>query len=301
MRTRPSPARYYANGPTYFAIGVFFMSAMDAVAKLLAQSYSELQIILFESTFGLLFFFTFVAPRNWRSLVSPRWPLLLARGLLTLGTMYFFISGLRVLSLAEVTMIFMVAPIVSMCLSSLVFREYPRKTQLISLIVGVIGASLLIRPPGLGLNMAALFPLAAAICSAFGLITARALSRRDSPEAIAGYEYLMIFSAAALLVPYGGHIPGFASIWLVCALGVFGAMCVYFRTTACSISPISVLAPIEYTGMLWAVFFGYVIWNSLPDFWGWIGAGLITLGGVLAHRHSDQSEQGKKSKGTQRQ
>jgi drug/metabolite transporter (DMT)-like permease len=36
--------------------------------------------------------------------------------------------------------------------------------------------------------------------------------------------------------------------------------------------------------MLWAVFFGYLIWNTLPDLWGWIGAGLITIGGLLANK-----------------
>ncbi len=289
MIARLKPSQLYANGPAYFALGVFFMSAMDAVAKVLSETYSGLQIILFESAFGLLFFLLFIAPRNWRSLASPRWPLLMARGVLTLGTMYFFISGLQNLPLAEVTMIFMVAPIFSMVLSSLVFREHPGLPQLLALVSGAMGALLLIRPPGLGLNVAAFFPLAAALCSALGLITARALSRRDTPEAIAGYEYLMVFAAAAVLVPYGSYVPSSSDLWLVGLLGVCGALCVYFRTSACSFSPISTLASIEYSGMLWAVFFGYLIWNTLPDLWGWIGAGLITIGGLLANKTKESA------------
>jgi len=272
-----------SRGFAFFVVGVFFMSAMDVIAKLLADSYSELQIIFFESVFGLLFFFTVIAPRNWRSMASPRWPLLFARGLLTLGTMFFFISGLKVLSLAEVTIVFMVAPIILMCLSSLIFKEHPGFIQILAMAVGALGAFLLIRPPGMGVNLAALLPLAAAFCSALGLFTARALSGRDTPEAITGYEYLMVFLAAVILVPTGDHVPNFSDAWLVSMLGVFGALCVYFRTTACSIAPLSSLAPLEYTGMIWAVFFGYTIWNSLPDIWGWLGAGLIAFGGLLSN------------------
>ncbi len=270
-----------ARGVILFALGVFFMSALDAVAKMLAQTYSELQVIFFESVFGLLFFFGIIAPSTWRSMVSPRWPLMIGRGLLTLGTMYFFIAGLKVLPLAEVTIIFMVSPIISMCLSSLFFREHASVLQVLAVVAGALGACLIIRPPGVGMNMAALLPLAAAFCSAFGLAAARALSRRDTPEAITGYEYLTIFLVAVLLVPAGDHLPETPDLWLVVLLGLFGALCVYCRTKACSVSPLSLMAPVEYSGMIWAIIFGYAIWNNLPDFWGWVGAGLIAIGGLL--------------------
>lgn len=265
-----------------FAAGVFFMSVMDAAAKLLSKDYSEIQIIFFESVFGLISLTLILWRHGWRIMRTPRWYLMVGRGFLTLATMFFFFAGLKHLPLAEVTIIFLLSPILTMLLSSLLFKEHAGLLQMFAIVAGAVGAILIINPPGVGLDVAALYPLGAAITAALSLAASRALSRRDSPEAIAGYEFIVLFVAAVVLVPRGQHVPATSDLWMVAIMGASGGLTVYLRTKACASTPLSRLAPLEYTGMVWAIALGFLIWTELPEFWGWVGAALVAVGGLMA-------------------
>ncbi|MEO1160345.1 MAG: DMT family transporter, partial [Pseudomonadota bacterium] len=112
----------------------------------------------------------------------------------------------------------------------------------------------------------------------------KVLVRTESSSAIVTYELLVLFCVSVVWMPQTWITPAALDWPIIALIGIMGSLCVYYRTRACEYSPLSVLAPFEYTGMIWAILFGFVIWSELPDMWGWFGAALIAASGVYVTR-----------------
>ena len=272
------------HGILLFSLGVFCMAVMDAGAKWLTATYAVIQLIFFDSLFGSIPMAFTLRKEGFGTLRTRRWYLLIGRGCLTGGTMFFFFTALKHLPLADVTIIFLVAPLLTTLLSALLLKEQVLLPQVIAIIVGLVGAVLIIRPGGVNFQLVMLLPLAAATLAALGLVASKVLVRTESSSAIVVYELLVLFCVSVIWIPQTWITPAALDWPIIALIGIAGSLCVYYRTRACEYSPLSVLAPFEYTGMIWAILFGFVIWSELPDMWGWFGAALIAASGVYVTR-----------------
>ncbi|MEM7428115.1 MAG: DMT family transporter [Pseudomonadota bacterium] len=275
-------------GILLFSLGVFCLSVMDAGAKWLTASYAVIQLIFFDSIFGTIPIAFQMRKEGLGVLRTPRWPWLCARGALTICTIFFFFSALKYLPLAEVTIIFLIAPLLTVLLSAIFLKERISTAQLIAIAAGLLGAILIIRPGTVSFELVMLLPVAAALSTALGLIASKVLVRTESSSSVVAYELLVMFCASALIVPYYWVTPTLPDWPVIALVGITGALGVYYRTAACNYSPLNAIAPLEYTGMVWAILFGFAIWGELPDLWGWMGAVLIAAGGIyVARQHSE--------------
>jgi drug/metabolite transporter (DMT)-like permease len=265
---------------------VALFSLMDAGLKLLSAHYPPLQVAALRGAASLPFVLVWaMATTGLRPLLRVRWALHLLRGVLGVAMMFGFVYALRTLPLSTAYSIFFVAPLLITALSVPFLHERVGPRRWIAIAVGLVGVLVVLRPTGDGvLTLAGLAVLLAAFGYAVSAITVRVLARTDSTQAMVVWLMaLMAIGAGALAWP--GWVPLRAEhAWLIAGLGLTGALGQYTITEAFRLGQASLLAPLEYTALVWGVLLDLTIWQVLPDGVTWIGAGIIVASGLYLLR-----------------
>jgi drug/metabolite transporter (DMT)-like permease len=266
------------------AVGTF--SLMDAGLKQLSMQYPPFEVAALRGASSLPLVLAWaLATTGVAPLLRVRWPLHLLRGAMGITMMASFVYALRTLPLATAYSIFFVAPLLITALSVpfLGERVGPRRWSAIA--VGLLGVLVLLRPTGAGmLSVAALAVLLAALMYAISAITVRLIARTDSTQAMMVWIMAMMAVGAGLLA-WPQWVPIRSEhIGLICGVGIAGALGQYTITEAFRLGEASLIAPLEYTALVWGVLLDATLWGVLPDATTWLGAGIIVASGLYLLR-----------------
>ncbi|MEO6264711.1 MAG: DMT family transporter [Luteimonas sp.] len=289
----PASRRWRAIALMLVAVATF--SLMDAGLKLLSAHYPPFQVAALRGASSLPLVLAWaLATVGVAPLLRVRWPLHLLRGALGIAMMAGFVYALRTLPLSTAYSIFFIAPLLITALSVpfLGERVGPRRWSAIA--VGLLGVLVLLRPTGEGmLSLAALAVLMAALMYAVSAITVRLLARSDSTQAMMVWLLAMMALGAGLLAwPHWVPIRG-GDAWLIGGIGIAGAFGQYAITEAFRLGEASLIAPLEYTALVWGVLLDATLWGVLPDSVTWIGAAIIVTSGLyLLRRERVHTEAG---------
>ncbi|WP_251044449.1 MULTISPECIES: DMT family transporter [unclassified Lysobacter] len=267
-------------------IAVLMFSMMDALLKLLSEHYPPFQVATLRGLSSLPFVLTWaIASIGLRSLLRVRWPLHLLRGVLGVGMMAAFVYGVNRLPLSTTYSVFFIAPLLITALSGPILGERVGPRRWIAIGVGLLGVLVLLRPTGEGmLSTAALAVAAASLAYAVTAITVRVLSRTDSTQSMMVWLMVMISLGAGALA-WSGWVPVRGEDWwLILGLGVAGSLGQYAVTEAFRLGEASLIAPLEYTALIWGVILDLSLWGVLPDSITWVGAAIIVASGLYLLR-----------------
>ncbi|WP_246109243.1 DMT family transporter [Vulcaniibacterium gelatinicum] len=283
------PRALAANGATHRARAVFMMlaavglfSLMDAGLKLLSAHYPPFQVSALRGAASLPFVLLWVVARGaHRSLLRVRWPLHLLRGALGVMMMAAFVYGVRRLPLSTTYTLFFVAPLLITALSVPVLGEKVGPRRWTAIAIGLLGVLVVLRPTGEGLaSLAGLAVLLAAFGYAVSAITVRVLARTDSNAAMVVW-LLALLALGSLALAWPAWVPLRAEhAWLIAGVGLAGALGQYAITEAFRVGEASLVAPLEYTALLWGVGLDLALWGVLPDPITWLGAAIIVASGL---------------------
>jgi len=265
---------------------VALFSLMDAGLKQLSTHYPTFQVASLRAAASLPLVLAWaLATTGLRPLLRVRWSLHLMRGVLGVAMMAGFVYALRGLPLSTAYSIFFVAPLLITALSVPFLGEKVGPRRWIAIAVGLIGVLVVLRPTGEGvLTLAGLAVLLAAFGYAVSAITVRILLRTDSPQAmIVWLMVMMALGAGAIAAPHWQPIQA-GDWWLIAGLGITGALGQYAITEAFRLGEASLIAPLEYTALVWGVLLDATLWGVLPDTITWIGAAIIVTSGLYLLR-----------------
>jgi len=266
------------------AVAVFAL--MDAGLKTLSAHYPPFQVAALRGAASLPLVLAWaLLTTGVGPLLHVRWPLHLLRGVLGIAMMASFVYALHRLPLATAYSIFFVAPLLLTALSVPLLHERVGPRRWAAIAIGLIGVVVLLRPGGAGmLSLAALAVLLAALMYAATAITVQLLARTDSTQAM--MVWIMVFMAlGAGAIAWPQWVPLRASdAWLIAYVGVAGAVGQYAITEAFRLGEASMLAPLEYTALVWGVLLDATLWGVLPDAVTWIGAAIIIASGLYLLR-----------------
>ena len=267
-------------------VAVVLFALMDAGLKTLSERYPPFQVATLRGAASLPLVLAWsLATVGWKPLLRVRWPLHLLRGAIGITMMASFVYALKRMPLSTAYMIFFVAPllITAMSVPFLGERVGPRRWTAIA--IGLLGVLVVLRPTGEGMaSLAGLAVLVAAFGYAVSAITVRVLARSDSNQAMVVWLLaLMALGSGALAWPDWQPIRS-DDLWLIAGIGVVGALGQYAITLAFRHGEASLLAPLEYTALVWGVLLDATIWGVLPDSVTWLGAAIIVASGVYLMR-----------------
>lgn len=283
--------RWRAIALMLLCVGVF--SLMDAGLKTLSVHYPPFQVAALRGASSLPWLLAWaLLSTGLAPLLRVRWPLHLLRGVLGITMMAAFVYALRTLPLSTAYSIFFVAPLLITALSVPFLGERVGPRRWTAIAVGFAGVLVVLRPTGTGiLTTAGLAVLLAALGYAVSAITVRVLARTDSTQAMVVWLMLLMAVGAGLLA-WPQWTPLRAEhAWIILGIGIAGALGQWAITEAFRLGEASLLAPLEYTALVWGVLLDATLWGVLPDSVTWFGAGIIVASGLyLLRREGDRAQ-----------
>lgn len=282
-----SPERTPTRAVAWMLLAVACFSLMDAGMKQLSASYPTLQVTFLRGAASLPFVLVWVlASAGPRSLIPVRWGLHLLRGLLGMAMIGCFVFALRSLPLSTAYTIYFVAPLLIAALSVPLLGEQVGPRRWIAIGIGLVGVLVVLRP-GVGgfISIPGLMVLLAATAYAVAAITVSMLTRTDTPQSMVVWFLVILALGAGLLAIPGWQPLHWADAGLIAGMGLAGAGGQVALTRAFQLGEASLIAPLEYTGLVWVIGWDLLFWRVLPDNWTWLGAGIIVASGLyLLHR-----------------
>jgi drug/metabolite transporter (DMT)-like permease len=261
-----------------------FFSVMELTAKELGQSFNPFQIVFARYSSQLILLLIIFNKNSYNDL-SSQFPLLqVFRGALLLITTCFMFSGLAYLPFAENIAIYMIGPVITTILAFFILKEKISVTQIIIVVVGLIGAIIISKPNSNTFNYAVIFPFLAALCFAFFTISTKFLNTTDSNQTTLLYTAI---SGSILSLPFiffYWETPNFHQLSLMFCLGLLATIGHFFFIEALKVINASFAAPFVYLTVLLAAFWGFFIYNEIPDKSTILGSFLIILAGIIISR-----------------
>lgn len=274
-----------ALGILMMLIAQVIMPINDAIAKYLVASLPVLQIA-WARFFGnaVLLVPVVLWRRGLGALRTDRPGLQLARAVVILGANLLFVSGVRVVPLADALTLIFVAPLAVTALSPWLLDEKVSRAEWVAVCLGFAGALVIIRPGVAGVDIAALLPLGAGLCFSLYLILTRKLAGSSPADVTLSITSLVAGGALSLLMPFVWVWPTFGEALLLLAVGTCALTGHLLLTRALDFAPAASLAPFTYLSLVTATAVGWFVFDDFPDGWTWIGAAIVVLSGLVLWR-----------------
>jgi len=254
--------------------------SMDTIVKHLVQSYPVTQVVWGRYTFHVILLAIYLGPRLRFTMRTKHLGGQLGRSMLLFLTTSLFFAGLQFVPLVDAAAIMYVAPIVVTALSVPSVRQKVGPHRWAGVVIGFIGAMVIIRPGTDVMQLASLLPLSAAVTYAFYQISTRALAGEDSVMTTAFYTSVAGAAIASLAVPFQWVTPDIEGWGLLAITGFLGGLGHLMLIRAFEMAPAATLSPYGYTNLIWATGLGFWFFNELPDLWTVVGALIIALSGL---------------------
>jgi len=271
-------------GFLYMFLSICAFSLMDVIVKW-SVDYPIGQVLFFRGFFGIIFYF-FVIPRErLHNFYQTKRPGLHAlrctSGLIALVAIFI---ALRELPLATVVSISFAAPIFTTILSIFLLSERVGLFRWLAVIIGFIGI-LVITEPGISeLNIYYIFPIIFCLGLSYVAITIRQLSSTEPVWLISFYFSLSIMVLSFLTIPNGWVLPSFQDFVLLSFVGIFGGVANLWLSQSYKYSEVSLVTPLKYLALVFAIVFGYFIWGEVPTIKTLIGALLVIISTLIIFR-----------------
>jgi drug/metabolite transporter (DMT)-like permease len=276
----------HLRGVLSMLVAVAAFSLMDASMKTLAPHYPPMQITTLRGLTSLpLVLLWALVDGGPAQLVRVRWPLHLLRGVLSVVMLVAFVYALKTLPLTEAYSLFFVAPLLITALAVPILGEKVGWRRWAAIVVGLCGTLIVLRPTGSGmLSLGGLAVLVSATGYSLSAITVRVLGRTDSTQSMV-FWMLAMLSVFSIAFAWRDWVPLDAAHWKpIVVLGLSGAIGQYGITEAFRRAPASVIAPLEYTALIWGLGLDWFLWGTLPDRWMMAGAAVIVACGLYLVR-----------------
>lgn len=275
--------------------GILFMLATSIVVfpmlnssvKYLAEDYSLVQIIWVRSIVHFLWMVVLFMPAmGWQLFATKRLGLQLTRSLLQLVALIAFVIGLMFIPITTVTAIYFTGPLMVVALAVPLLGERVGMRRWLAVLVGFIGALVIIRPGFEGTHWAALSIIASALFYAIFQILTRRVADHDDYRVTSVYTIVVALVVSSAAVPFFWETPIGWIDWLIFGgLGILGGLGHLFIVKAYTHARASVVGPFDYGQLIGVTIVGYLVFSEFPDLWTWIGAGIVISSGVyVAHR-----------------
>jgi len=265
-------------------LSICAFSIMDVIVKW-SVDYPIGQVLFFRGFFGIVFYF-FVIPRDrfHNFYVTKRAGLHFLRCFSGLIALVAIFIALRSLPLATVVSISFAAPIFTTIFSIFLLDEKVGMYRWLAVIIGFIGILVITEPGISSLNIYYIFPIIFCLGLSYVAIAIRQLSTSEPVWLISFYFSLSITLLSFFTIPSGWVMPDLKDFLILSMIGIFGGVANLWLGQSYKYSEVSLVTPLKYLALLFAIIFGYLIWNEIPTIKTLFGALLVIVSTMIIFR-----------------
>ncbi len=271
-------------GFLYMLLSVCAFSVMDLIVKW-SDNYPLGQVIFFRGFFGLVLYYFVIPKERLKDFYVTKRPMLhFSRCFFGLMALLSIFTALRNLPLATVVSISFAAPIFTTIFSIFFLSEKVGYFRWLAVLVGFVGI-IIISEPGLSsLNVYYVFPVIFVLGMSYVAISIRQLSSTEPVWLISLYFSAAITLAGLFTIPYGWLMPNLKDLILLSFIGIFGGVANLWLSQSYKFSEVSLVTPLKYLALVFAIIFGYLIWNEIPTIKTLLGATLVIVSSIIIFR-----------------
>lgn len=261
------------------AFGIY--ATHDVVVKFLGEHYHAIQIIFFA---GLLSFplvtLMLMNDRTDGHLrpVHPWWVTLRTIGTVVTGVTAFY--AFSVLPLAQTYAILFATPLLITLLAIPLLGEKVGIRRGLAVVVGLVGVLIVLRPGDADLSLGHAAALTAAVCSSLSSVVVRKIGAEERSAVLLLYPMVANFIVLGLALPFVYQPMPVAHLGMLGIIAAFGFVATLLTIAAYRRAEAVIVAPMQYSQMIWAIIYGYLIFNEMPDEYTLIGATVIIASGL---------------------
>ena len=265
-------------------LSVCAFSVMDIIVKW-SEDYPLGQVLFFRGFFGIVFYFFVIPPERRKNFYyTKRAGLHFLRCIFGLIALVAIFTALRNLPLATVVSISFAAPIFTTIFSIFLLKEKVGFYRWLAVIVGFIGIIVITEPGFSSLNIYYLYPIIFCLGLSYVAIAIRQLSTSEPVWLISLYFSVAITLLSFLTIPYGWVMPSLNDLVILSLVGVFGGVANLWLSQSYKYSEVSLVTPLKYLALVFAIIFGYFIWGEVPTIKTLLGAALVIISSIIIFR-----------------
>jgi drug/metabolite transporter (DMT)-like permease len=249
------------------AAGAMFMfTIMNVFAKYLSARHSVIEIAFYRNLVACVPFFSlvFVFGRRDVLVIRSKPHLILLRAIFGSLTLITTFAAYSLMPMAETAVLLFTASLFVPVLGVVFLKERVGPYRWSAVLVGFLGVALMLGPGGAINTLGVTLAMAAALLQAFLGILLRHLGGHEKPETTSFYFFLIGLFVTALALPFVAVVPTIDEIPLFVGVGLSGAAAQWLYSLSLKHTPAAIVAVFNYTSIVWATLFGWLVWNDWP-------------------------------------
>ena len=271
-------------GFLYMFLSVCAFSIMDLIVKW-SDTYPLGEVLFFRGFFGVLFYFFIIPKQRVKNFYyTKRAGLHFLRCLFGLIALIAIFIALRNLPLATVVSISFAAPIFTTIFSIFFLSEKVGFYRWLAVFVGFFGIIIITEPGFSSLNIYYIYPIIFCLGLSYVAIAIRQLSRTEPVWLISLNFSAAITIVSLFTIPFGWIMPNVQDLFLLSLIGVFGGVANLWLSQSYKFSEVSLVTPLKYLALVFAIIFGYFIWDEVPTIKTLSGALLVIISSIIIFR-----------------
>ena len=259
------------------SLAVLLFPFMNAMVKLLRVDFDPVMIIWARYVSHFVLMLVLFLPKQGLALLSSSQPLMqTSRSILLLGATICYFTALGYVPLATAAIIGFTSPFIVTALSIPLLGEKVGWRRWAAVLIGFVGAVIVIRPGTGALHPMASLVVVTAVCYGLYQIFTRKITASDTAATTITWTALVGALASTLVVPFYWQTPETVKqVVLLTVAGMVGGLGHYFVVKAFQFAQASLLAPVAYGQIIGATLLGFILFGELPDMWTWVGTSII--------------------------
>ncbi len=266
-------------------ISVCAFSIMDVIVKW-SEDYPVGQVLFFRGLCGMIPILFLIPKDRYFDFYKTNRPFLhFKRCIAGLIAIVAIFIALRKLPLATVVSITFAAPIFTTILSIFFLNEKVGLYRWMAVIVGFVGIIVISEPGYSSLNIYYLYPIIFCLGLSYVAIAIRQLSSTEPVWLIGLFFSISIFILSIFSIFKEGWIlPSFKDLFLLSMVGILGGLANLWLTQSYKFSEVSLVTPLKYLALVFAIIFGYLFWGEIPTIKTLIGSALVIFSSIIIFR-----------------
>ena len=271
-------------GFLYMFISICAFSIMDLIVKW-SENYPIGEVLFFRGFCGMIPIFFLIPKERYFNFYKTNRPFLHFRrcvsGLVAIVAIFI---ALRKLPLATVVSITFAAPIFTTIMSIFFLSEKVGLYRWLAVLVGFIGILIISEPGFSSLNFYYIYPIIFCLGLSYVAIAIKQLSSTEPVWLIGLYFSFSIMIMSFFTLPQGWIMPNLKDLFLLCMVGILGGLANLWLTQSYKYAEVSLVTPLKYLALLFAIFFGYIFWDETPTIKTLLGAALVIISSIIIFR-----------------